>query len=210
MQRIDAVEHPVADGLPVDVLDGRVDTETCRRSRVLHRVGGDDEHLARNTASVQARAAEAVGFDDGGAEMGEFFVGQHVAAARSQNHEIVMTHVRSPSVDEPSGPAVRGPAVSVVRATLLPCRAGTSTRWGRSGSSGGPRVLQGLFRPDGLSVLVMAGAPLGGEAGDDEQPTARLVDRAGVFDVGALLAPSLTSQVSIRSRISRRRRGGAP
>lgn len=102
VERVDPPEHPVADGPPLHGFHRRADAEPCGLPRLHHRVGGDDQHLAGDAAPVEARPAEPSWVDGRGAQMGEFVAEQHVAAAHSQNHEVVVLHVRPPSVPDES------------------------------------------------------------------------------------------------------------
>jgi hypothetical protein len=63
VDRVDAAEHPIPDGGPVDGLESSMHAEPRRTRRRSGRVGGDHQHLRRDAAPVQAGAAEAVGLD---------------------------------------------------------------------------------------------------------------------------------------------------
>lgn len=64
-----------------------------------------------------------------------------------------------------------------------------------------------MFRPDGLAVTGVSGAPALDKSGDQKEAAAALVGCPGVAQVGEVLLPSETSQMSVRSRMSRSRMG---
>jgi hypothetical protein len=64
VDRVDAVEHPVADRGPVRTVEARPQPEPSALARVPGDVRRVDEHLRRDAAAVEARAAETVRLDD--------------------------------------------------------------------------------------------------------------------------------------------------
>ena len=48
-----------------------------------------DQHLRRDTATVEARTTETVGLDNGNLPIGHGLVGKDVAAAGTNDHQVV-------------------------------------------------------------------------------------------------------------------------
>lgn len=93
MEGVDAVEDAVPDGGPVDPVEGGVHPESVPLADGACGVGGDHQHLGRDAAAIQTRAAEAVLLDDRRAEVRELAAQEHVAAARSDHDQVVVLHV---------------------------------------------------------------------------------------------------------------------
>ncbi len=93
MEGVDAVEDAGPDGEPVDPVEGGVHPESVPLADGVRGVGGDHQHLGRDAAAIQTRAAEAVLLDDRCAEVRQLAAEEHVAAARSDHDQVVVLRV---------------------------------------------------------------------------------------------------------------------
>ncbi len=76
---------------PIDVVDGHRHTERRTGAGPGREVGRVDEHLRRDAADVDARAAELAVLDDGDVEVVELGSGDRVPRSGADDDEIVMT-----------------------------------------------------------------------------------------------------------------------
>ena len=94
---VDAAEDPVPDRRPVGADLTDVDTEASGLPRLLHPVGGQDEHLGGDAPDVEAGAAEPALLDQADVEVVEARGDHGVARPRADDDEVVVAvlHVRS-------------------------------------------------------------------------------------------------------------------
>ena len=92
--QVDSAEDPLDDVGPADGVDAQIDAELRRVAGAEHTIGGENEHLRRNAAPVEAGSPEHAAFDDGDLPRVELGEEHHVAGARPDDDEIVSFHCR--------------------------------------------------------------------------------------------------------------------
>jgi len=90
--RVDTPEDPVPDLGPVDLVQRGVHTEGSGAARPVGQVGWVDEHLRRDAADVEARAAEGTILEQCDALVGEAGVDDGVPGSTADDREVVVRH----------------------------------------------------------------------------------------------------------------------
>ena len=114
--RIDSPEDPRDDVAPAHLIDVRVDAVARGAADRLGDFGGVDEHLGRDTADVQAGAAEGALFADRHSLVRKAIVDNGVARTGSDDREVVGLHLLGPY---PFPDDAEAPVLSLVSKRVL-------------------------------------------------------------------------------------------
>ena len=95
VKRVDATEDTGPDARPVNSVECGVNAQALALRDRSRRIGGDDQHLRWDAATVKAGAAEAVRLDDSRPHGIQLGPEQHVAAACPDHDQVVGPHCSS-------------------------------------------------------------------------------------------------------------------